>query len=150
MTRNDDAFPLKGNFVLLKAGTLQLLLPQADVGAAQFLPTDPLPASDQAGLFELPPSDTDDALYVAALSPQMSLLHTLPPGRFLMASFVPQTGVAMCWDEVKVLIDTEISPINLPPVMVSTHAPLTQYVELGDEIAFCCTAERLMAHTFPA
>lgn len=149
MTSTQDGFPLKGNFVLLKAGTLQLLLPQGDVGAAQYLPTDPLQPSDQPGLFELPASDSGDAMYVAALSPQMGLLPALPPGRFLMTSFFPQTGIAMCWDEVRVLIDTEISPRSLPTVMVSAYSPLTAYVAFGDEIAFCCTAERLLAHAFP-
>lgn len=149
MTTTHDARRLKGNFVLLKAGRLQLLLPQHDVGAAEYLSATPQPTA-QAGLFELPADDTAGSRFVAALSPQMGLLEQLPPGRFLLTSFPSQAGVWMCWDDVKVLIDAEIVPRALPPAMLGAGAPLTEYVEFGDEVAFCCSAERLLAQAFPA
>lgn len=104
----------------------------------------------QAGLFELPTDDTAGSRFVAALSPQMGLLEQLPPGRFLLTSFPSLADVLMCWDDVKVLIDAEILPRALPPTMLGAAAPLTEYVEFGDEVAFCCSAERLLAQAFPA
>jgi hypothetical protein len=149
MTTTHDAQRLKGNFVLLKAGRLQLLLPQHDVGAVEHLATTPQPTG-QAGMFELPADDTADSRFVAALSPQMGLLEQLPPGRFLLTSFPSQPGVLMGWDDVKVLIDAEIVLQALPLAMLGSGAPLTEYVEFGDEVAFCCSAEGLLAQAFPA
>lgn len=149
MTTTHDARRLKGNFVLLKAGRLQLLLPQHDVGAVEHLATAPQ-ASGQAGVFELPADDTADSRCVAALSPQMGLLEQLPPGRFLLTSFPSQPGVLMGWDDVKVLIDAEIVPRALPPSMLGAGSLLTEYVEFGDEVAFCCSAESLFSQAFQA
>lgn len=149
MTTYPNERRLKGNFVLLKAGRLQLLLPQHDVGAVENLSTK-LQPTGQAGLFELPADDSTDVRFVAVLSPQMRLLEQLPPGRLLLTSFPSQTGVLMGWDDVKVLIDAGIVPRALPPAMLGAGCPLTEYVEFGEEVAFCCSAERLLAQAFPA
>lgn len=140
---------LKGNFVVLRAGNLQLVLPQADVGAAQYLADRPR-GSAAAGMFELP-GDADSApRRVVALSAQMTPLPQLPDDRFLMTSFEAQAGVALCWDEVKVLIDVELQPQPLPAVMLPPDAPLTEFVEIDGEMVFCCTGARLLAHAFAA
>jgi hypothetical protein len=148
MTITPDARRLKGNFVLLKAGRLHLLLPQHDIGAAEYLAATPQPTR-RAGLFKLPADDTaGKSRWVVALSPQMGLLEQLPPGRILLTSFPSLAGILMSWDDVKVLIDAEIMPHALPPAMLGANAPLTEYVEFGDELAFCCSAERLRMQAF--
>lgn len=149
MTPQETAAPRKGNFVLLTAGNLQLLLPQEDVGVADYLSEPPAPTA-QPGVFAMHEDDEGVTHYVAALSPRMTLLAALPPERFLLTMFPTQTGVWMCWDDVSILIDTEITPHPLPPAMISPDSPLTAYVELGDKLAFLCSAERLLAQTFPA
>lgn len=150
MTATPTPAKLRGNFVLLKADKLQLLLPQEDVGAASHLDAQPR-ETGQNGLFELD-SETEGGTprFVAALSGQMDLLAQFPAGRFLLTSFEAQGAVLMCWNEVKVLIDAELQPRPLPAVMLPEGAPLREYVEFGDELAFCCTAERLLEHAFAA
>jgi hypothetical protein len=141
---------LRGNFVLLKADGLHLLLPQQDVGAAEYLDTAPRD-SGQPGLFELDSSEPDGATrFVAGLSANMDLLPEYPQGRFLLTSFEAQGGMLMCWNEVKVLIDTELQPRSLPAGVLPPDAPVREYVEIGDELAFVCSAERLLEHAFEA
>jgi hypothetical protein len=143
----------KANHVLLRVGRLQLLLPQEDVGAAEYLSGAPTP-TDQHGLFELPDQhaeagDTAGARYLVALSPSMTLLAEPPPERFLLTALTARPELSLCWDEVKVLIDTAIRPLPLPPAVIGAGSPFTEYVELGDEVAFCCTGARLLAHVLP-
>lgn len=140
---------LRGNFVLLRAAGLQLLLPQEDVGAAQYLDRAPV-ASGQPGLHELAGDDGDAPRFVAALSQHLKLLDEFPTGRFMLTPLSAQDGILLCWDEVKVLIDVELQPRALPPVMLPSGAPLTEYVEFGDAIVFCCSGERLLQYAFSA
>lgn len=140
-----------GNFVLLRAGRLQLLLPQEDVGAAEYLSGVPR-ATGQHGLFELPVGDaqgTRSARYLAALSDSLALLAEPPPERFLLTAFTPQPDLCLCWDEVKVLIGLTVTPQPLPPATIGAGSPLAEYVEFGENVAYCCTGERLLAHAFP-
>ena len=149
MRATQEAPGLNGNFVLLKAGRLQVLLPRGDVGTVEYLSTVPTPTG-QAGLFELPADNAGGTRCVAALSPQMRLLERSPAGRFLLTSFPSRPDVSLCWDEVKVLIDLDIVPRVLPTAMLGPGAPFTEYVALGDGLAFLCNAERLIAHAFSA
>jgi hypothetical protein len=139
---------LKGNFVLLRASKLQLLLPQADVGAAEYLAAPPR-ASGQPGLFDLDNEDPQAPPRMAlALSEKMSPLAEFPAGRFLLTSFPAQDGIVLCWDEVKVLIDVELQPQTLPPALLPPDAPLREFVEFDGALAFCCNGERLLAQAF--
>jgi hypothetical protein len=150
MTPTQTSPTQRGNFVLLKADSLSLLLPQQEVGAAIYLEGQPRD-SGQSGVFELDPAVEGGATrFVAALSGKMELLPSFPEGRFLMTSFDAQGGMLMCWNEVKVLIDVELQPKPLPAAMLPEGAPLREYVEFGDELAFCCSAEGLLEHAFAA
>lgn len=140
---------LRGNFVLLKADSLQLLLPQPDVGATEYLSAAPR-ESDRTGLFDLDAAPGAAPRRVAALSSKMSPLPQFPAGRFLLTPFAALDDVLLCWSEVKVLIDAELQPQSLPPVMVPPGALLTKFVEIDDELVFCCTGEQLVAHAFAA
>jgi hypothetical protein len=139
---------VRGHFVLLKTNQLQLLLPQADVGAASYLAQMPRPVDEHPGMFGISNEAGDVASFVAALSPQMSLETPFPQGQFLMTALTAQDGISLCWKEVKVLIDTELQPEALPAVMLPPGAAVTSYVELGGELAFCCTGRALVAHAF--
>jgi hypothetical protein len=145
MNINSTSASLRGNFVLLKADGLRLLLPQSDVGSAEYLPEHPR-SGGQAGLFELDTDGDGPTRHVAALSSRMTLLPEFPAHRFLMAAVGGPDGVALCWDEIRMLIDTDLQTLPLPAVMLSPEAPLREFVELDDGIAFCCTGERLLAH----
>jgi hypothetical protein len=141
---------IRGNFVLLKTDQLRLLLPQQDVGAATYLSQMPRPLDEHPGMFELLNDEAQMSGFVAALSPQMTLQQQFPEGQFLLTSLTVQEGMAFCWQEVKVLIDTEIRPQALPALMLLPGAALTSYVELDGELAFCCTGEALVTHVFGA
>ena len=141
----DTLPPISGDFVLLKSGPLQVLLPQSDVGAAGHLARPPR-AAGQPGLFELDGESEDEAGFVIALSPRMTPMPDFPDGRFLLTSFAGYEGVLACWNEARVLSHVTLQPRLLPQAMLADDAPVDAYVEFGEQIAFLCTGERLLAH----
>ena len=147
----DTLPPIDGDFVLLRSGPLQLLLPQVDVGAAGHLARPPRDAG-QPGLFEINAGDDagdgDQAGFVIALSPHMTPMPEFPDDRFLLTSFSGHEGVLVCWDEARVLSRVSLQPRPLPTAMLAAGAPVDAYVEFGEQIAFLCTGERLLAHAF--
>jgi len=134
---------VRGNYVLLRADTLRLLLPQDEVGAVEHLETRPEPC-EQAGLFQLPQGD--GARSVAALSHHMTLLAKCPDDRFLVTALAGAgDGIVWIWNEVKVLFDVTLQPLALPAVLRGPDMPVDEYVETDDEIAYLCSAQRLGA-----
>jgi hypothetical protein len=113
---------LRGNFVIVRADRLRLLLPQDGVGAAAY--------RDPGGAQEQP---------VLALSEHMRLLPDCPQDRFLVTPIRTPVGeIAFAWTAVKVLIDAQLDARALPATLVSQRAPLKEFVEVDGEVAFCC------------
>ena len=141
---------LRGNYVLLRADTLRLLLPQHEVGAADYLAAT-LEPSDVAGLHRYA-QDADttastDARWFAALSKDMELLPTFPSDRFVVTPLAEgDDGLAWCWNEVKILIDVELHPQTVPAVLAAPYTPVEHFVELDGEFAYLSSAERLRAY----
>ncbi len=134
---------LKGTFVLLRADTLRLLLPQDDVGATDHIELAPQP-TDQSGIFVH--GEGDAAQPVVALSAKMRPLAVFPSDRFLLTSLVTSSGdVAMVWNEVRVLLAAELKLQALPAAMQAPDAPINSYVDLDGELALFTSAERVMA-----
>ena len=132
---------LRGNLVLLRANTLRLLLPLSEVGAARHLDATPLP-SDQPGLFEHRGAEGTQTLI--ALSDAMRPLLTYPALRFVITPIQSAYGVMLfSWDEVSVLIDADLQARPVPAGLISRERAVQHFVELGERIAFCCTAQRL-------
>jgi hypothetical protein len=116
---------LRGNFVLLRAGVLRLLVPQAEVGAAEYL------------------DRTEEKRSLVALSPRMTLLPECPPERFVAAPLQDGGELGWCWDELQVLIDVELQPQPLPPSLLTHSTPVSHYVEHEGELAYLCSARSL-------
>lgn len=137
-----DNSPGRGNFVVLRAGTLRLLLPHEDVGAAEHLGEAPAGPA-QAGIFEL--EVLGERRAVVALSEQLRPLERFPGGRFVLAR-LHGGEASFAWDEVRVLIDAAVDPRPLPPAMRSAGGPIDGYVQLGGELLLCATAPRVLAY----
>jgi hypothetical protein len=113
---------MRGNYVMLRAGDLRLVLPQEDVGAAHYL--DGETGENAAPGYE-------------ALSADMKPMHMRPRESFIACELHggPE-GIAWCWDDLRVLIDVELVPVPLPQVLRGTGSPVQAYVELDGEPAF--------------
>ena len=131
---------VRGNFVMLRADSLRLILPQEDVKSTDYLPQKPVEFDADASLLYIPDA-ADGAVYVA-ISPEMRLLHHCPPDCFVSTS-LQGLDVRWCWSEVRVLINAELHTEALPPVVLTPFSPLREIVALGDEWAFMCTADAL-------
>jgi len=116
---------MRGNFVLLRADQLRLVVPQADVGAASYI-------------------EMGDGTQCVSLSDTMKLLPGRPAERFIAAEFSGEfAGTAWCWDELRVLIDVQLEPIAVPKALRAGDSPVQAYVEIDGELAYVCTAESI-------
>lgn len=133
----------RGNYVLLTAGALHLILPQHEVGAAEYLEGE-LEASDKPGLLKL--SGKEGMRRFVSLSAQMTLLPHCPPERFVVVSLGDDNDdLSWCWDELLVMIDVELPLHPLPPVLLAPDTPVKQYVEFEGKLAYPCSAHQLRA-----
>lgn len=138
------AMQVRGDFVLLRADSLRLLLPQHDVNATDYM--ERVPASTGVpGIFNLG-EDAGPAHQVVALSEHMDMLTTFPEGRFLLTRLSgDRRQFSLAWNEVRVLIDTALELHPLPPIMQGNAGLMDAYVEIDGELAFCTTANRMLA-----
>ena len=132
---------VRGNYVLLRADALRLLLPQTDIQSTNYMQTRPEPIDGESGLLHMPGSD-DGAVYVA-LSSDMRLLDACPSDRFVSTRLQGDVDVQWCWSEVRVLMDTQLSYEAVPPVLLAPHTPVHEMAAVGDEWAYLCSAEVL-------
>jgi hypothetical protein len=133
--------PLRGNYVLLRADTLRLLLPQDEVGSALYL-DEPPQASGMPGVFER--NTEGGAQVVLALSKGMRPLTEYPGDRFVLTPMTTAQGeLGFGWNEVTVLIDAHLHAQPLPTALVETASPLREFVEIDGHVVFCCNAARL-------
>jgi hypothetical protein len=133
----------RGNFVLLRADELWLLLPQHEVGAVEYLEAPPVASFGQPGLHLQ--QHADGPRQLAALSSDMQALEAFPTERRLVTALAG-TSIAWCWDEVQVLIDANLQPLPLPRVLRGPEMPVHQFVEHGAGLAFVCSARALCSH----
>ena len=132
---------VRGNYVLLRADTLRLLLPQSDIQSTDYMQTRPEPIDGESGLLHMPNSD-DGAVYVA-LSSDMRLLGACPSDRFVSTRLQGDVDVQWCWSEVRVLMDAQLSCEAVPPVLLAPHTPVHEMVAVGDDWAYLCSADVL-------
>lgn len=127
-----NAPTLDGDFVMLRADGLRLLLPQQDVGAAAH--RDAKAGSGGSG--------------VVALSATMEPLAAVPADRFVVTALHgagPGEALSFAWNEVRVLIDARLRWHPLPAAMRVPGAPVSGYVEEGGEVLLCTTAAHVVA-----
>lgn len=129
------------SFVLLRAGALRLLVPQAQVGAAESIDGAPAPTGAD-GWFE-----DRQGRRLAALSAAMRPLAEFPRDRFVITRLrVDAADVGLAWDEVRVLIDVPLQRQPLPAAMRGDDGPIDAFVEHEGEVLLCTTAQRLLAY----
>jgi len=133
----------RGNFVLLRAGALRLLLAQPEVGAAEYLEPPPVPTA-VAGL--LRSADPQDRRVHVALSEQLTPLPACPPGRFVGCELAGgEMPLVWCWDELRVLIDLNFEPIAIPAALLAEGSVVTHYAQVDGAPVFICSAQALCA-----
>lgn len=143
LMRPTQTTKLRGDFVLLRADSLRLLLPQRDVISTEY--RDRVPATTAAsGLFVLTDAQGMQRP-VAALSSDMTLMERFPEDRFLLTRISgADQQPALAWNEVQVLMDTELEFHAMPAATQNRDGPIEAYVEIGRELAFCTTAQRML------
>lgn len=134
---------LSGNFVLVRADDLRLLLPQQEVVSTDYLQGKPELMDAQTNLLHVPDS-ADGAVYVA-MDENMRLLKTSPDDRFVTTSL---QGIELrwCWTEVRVILGETIESWSLPPVLLSPYTPVREIAAVGSEWVYVCSAEILQQY----
>jgi hypothetical protein len=143
-TREAKIIQARGDFVMLRADSLRLLLPQHDVNVSEYLEQAPTP-TDNPGLFSFA-EVTGKPQLVAALSDQMQMMTTFPSGRFLLTRLSGNPELLLAWTEMRVMIDAALEFHPIPQIVRGGGALIDAYVEMDDgELAFCTTADRVLA-----
>jgi hypothetical protein len=127
---------LCGNFVLLHAEGLQLLLPQCDVASAEHLG-----AAERGRLRAGRGGNGDDE--VVALTGALRPLAHLPADRFVLTRLGAR-GTAFAWNAVRVLLAAELPRHPLPAALCAPGMPVDSYVEIDGGLALCTSAQRLL------
>ncbi|MDO5653758.1 MAG: hypothetical protein Q4G39_06610 [Brachymonas sp.] len=138
---------LQGNFILLRADKLRLLLPQEGIQSTDYLQGRPELIEGETGLLHIPDSE-DGAVYVAVGS-DMHLLDMCPADRFVTTS-MHGLDVRWCWSEVRVLMQANLYCEALPAVLLSPHTPVREIVAVGNDWAYLCSAEGLQQFALSA
>jgi hypothetical protein len=145
LLRGAASSKMRGNFVLLRADSLRLLLPQQDVSSTEYIDSAPL-STAEAGIFSYSEAD-NTTRKVVALSDQMYALARFPADRFLLTQLAKDgQALSFAWNEVRVLIDAELEQHSLPAVMQGPDALVDSYLELDGELVFCMSAQRLVSY----
>ena len=132
--------PIRGNYVLLRADGLRLVLPQRDIRSTDYMMSRPVCMDGENGLLHVPGS-TDAAVYVA-VSAGMQLLEECPADRFI-STVLQGLDVHWCWSDVRVLLNAELLPLPLPVSLIAPGTPVREVVAVGGEWAYMCSAETL-------
>jgi hypothetical protein len=132
---------LRGNFVVLRAGALQLLLPQEEVGAAEHIDLAVHPTA-RPGVFAQ--GEGSDSREVVAPSEHLRSLETFPADRFVLTR-LGRHPVQFAWNEVRVLIDAELEVQPLPDVMQMKDGLIDGFVAFDGTLALCTTADRVVS-----
>jgi hypothetical protein len=137
---------LHGNYVLLTADTLHLLVPQYDVGEAEYL-EGTQEAGDEYGLLKF--QGTKNTRRYAALSAQMTMLPNNPPDRFLATTIGEDNmDISWSWNELRILINVEFKLMTIPKILLTPNSPVDQYVEFDNRLAYLCSAKQLSKFAF--
>ena len=132
--------PIRGNYVLLRADGLRIVLPQRDIRSTDYMMSRPVRMDGENGLLHVPGS-TDAAVYVA-VSAGMQLLEECPADRFI-STVLQGLDVHWCWSDVRVLLNAELHPLPLPVSLIAPGTPVREVVAVGGEWAYMCSAETL-------
>jgi hypothetical protein len=143
--RGATSSSMRGNFVLLRADSLRLLLPQQDVISTEYIESAPSTTSEP-GVF----THAEDAgmqRKVLAFSGEMHAMTTFPSDRILLTQLADdQHDISFAWNEVRVLIDTELERHVLPAVTQGRTAMVDSYLDLDGELVFVSSAQQLIFH----
>jgi hypothetical protein len=135
---------MRGNFVLLRADSLRLLLLQQDMTGTEYIDSTPS-ATSEAGIFTYAEAGSTTRK-VVALSAQMQALEKFPCDRFLLTQLAnDQEALSFAWNEIRVLIDAELEQHALPAVMQGVGVLVDSYVELDGEVVFCMSAKSVVS-----
>jgi hypothetical protein len=133
---------MRGNFVVLRAGPLHLILPQGEVGAAEHIEGG-LRSSGRPGVFSR--GEGSLACDVVAPSERLEALEAFPADRFVLTRL--GTGVTQfAWNEMKVLLDVSLVVRTLPEALQVAGGPIEGFVDLQGTIAFRTDAQRIVSY----
>ena len=147
-TSTDTNDLLRGDHVLLRADTLALLVPHAQVGTLAHLAETPRPIGTRPGRFAATIAGAQRVC--AALSPQLRLLSPWPHDRDVVAPLLPSDAVdgsdpiAWCWNDVRVLPSLNVVRRTLPPALYWPGMPVEHYVVLDGAPVFVADARRVL------
>lgn len=133
----------QGDYVLLRADNLRLILPQEEVGAAEYIPKGLRPPDD-LGLMGHESEEYATAFYIALDADFRPITQDIPRDRYLATLLGKRENLYWCWSDVDVLIDFSFNPLPMPEVLQARHPLLKGYIIFEEQPVFICDAEAVI------
>ncbi len=140
---------LRGNYVLLRAGSLRLLAPQENMGNIGYLSDKDTAAlhclGDGKQLLAAIDNAGNQQPVFAALSEQLDLTDAIPRNRYVMTTHKKTAEICWCWSEVLLLNGIDVPLTPMPALLRSAANPISAVVTLNDgKQAFVCDFGHLL------
>lgn len=137
---------LQGDYVLLRADSLRLLVPQSNLTNIIHL-QDRLTVAEQCikDPKQLLIQQSDQEQQLLALSEDLTLLSAVPKNRFVMTQHTQTATIHWCWTEVQLFNHLDMKCEQLPPIVRTDITPIDAIVTLADgKQAFVCQFDNLL------
>jgi hypothetical protein len=137
---------IQGNFVLVRADALSLLLPLDGMGAAGYLDDEP-EVTELPGVFGI--GGTDQPKFIVAPSEKLRPLTHYPKARFVVTPMAFEgKDILVAWSEMKVFIEARFDVHPLPGAATMEGSPVDGYVRIAGRPVFSTDPERLLSFMF--
>lgn len=135
---------LRGDFVVLRADEMSLIVPQSDVEDLEYI-GEHRNAHTERGVLSF--GSHGHKSHAIALSKNMGALLDFPPDRFLLTRLTAGAHqFLLAWNEVRVLPDAQITVQPLPPSLRSVDGPIEGYVEENGRVLLYTNAASILQH----
>ncbi len=140
---------LRGDYALLRTGSLRLLASQENILYIRYL-ADKNAAeshclSNSTQLLSAIDDNADQQPAFVALSDELDLIDNIPDDRYVMTTHKKTNQVRWCWSEVLLLNDVDLPLTPMPALLYSALTPINAIVTLADgKQAFVFDFEHLL------
>ncbi len=142
---------IEGNFALFTIDDTKIMLPQSDVGRAEYFSSDTQwsPHKTKKGMFVS--DNVKDCLFVF-LSHDLRLESSVPSHRFIGLSLKEKQQeqdqqLIWVWSSAQILMNKQFQLIPLPDFVCKEQSPVLGYVVYNNHIVYYCDTKQLIEHS---
>ncbi len=142
---------IEGNFALFTINDTKIMLPQSDVGRAEYFSSDIQWSADKTNKVFFVSENVKDAVFVF-LSQDLHLETEVPEHRFIGLSLKEKQKeqdqqLIWVWSSAQILMNKQFQLIPLPDFVCKKQSPILGYVIYNNHIVYYCDTKELISHS---